>query len=369
MKNLLARALLALCFTFCGVASGAQTLKEVRSVEGITEYALPNGLQLLLVPDDSKPTTTVNLTVRVGSRHESYGETGMAHLLEHLIFKGSRRHPNAWSEFTRRGLRSNGTTWFDRTNYFASFSANDDNLSWIIDWLGDALVNSFIARKDLDTEMTVVRNEMEMGENNPEGILFQKTLAAMYQWHNYGKDTIGARSDVEGVDIERLQAFYRLWYQPDNATLTVSGRFDAARVRGLVEQHFGPIPRPQRALPTLYTLDPVQDGEREVTVRRVGGAPAVMAIYHSVAGAHPDHAAAELLALILGESPSGRLHKRLTEKGLAAGTWGWSISLHDPGFIAFGAQLSPGQDPEPARKALLATLESVATEPITEEEV
>ncbi|MFM7704383.1 MAG: M16 family metallopeptidase, partial [Rubrivivax sp.] len=152
------------------------SLQQVRAVEGITEYRLPNGLQLLLVPDDSKPTTTVNLTVRVGSRHENYGETGMAHLLEHLVFKGSVRHPNAWAEFTRRGMRSNGTTGFDRTNYFASFAASDENLAWLIDWLGDALVNSFIAKKDLDTEMTVVRNEMEMGENNPGSVLFQKTL-------------------------------------------------------------------------------------------------------------------------------------------------------------------------------------------------
>ncbi|MEN9420217.1 MAG: hypothetical protein RI988_3838, partial [Pseudomonadota bacterium] len=139
----------------------ARLPEPVRSVEGISEYRLANGLQLLLVPDDSKPTTTVNLTVRVGNRHENYGETGMAHLLEHLVFKGSTRHPNAWAEFTRRGMRSNGTTWVDRTNYFASFAASDENLAWLIDWLADALVNSFIAKKDLDTEMTVVRNEME----------------------------------------------------------------------------------------------------------------------------------------------------------------------------------------------------------------
>ena len=344
-------------------------LVPVHSVEGISEYRLPNGLQLLLAPDDSKPTTTVNLTVRVGNRHENYGETGMAHLLEHLIFKGSTRHPNAWAEFTRRGLRSNGSTWLDRTNYFASFAANDENLAWLIDWLGDALVNSFIARKDLDTEMTVVRNEMEMGENNPGSILFQKTLATMYQWHNYGKSTIGARSDVEGVDIARLQAFYRTWYRPDNSTLIVSGRFEPARVLALVKEHFGRIPKPAAELPRLYTLDAVQDGEREVTLRRVGGTPQMMATYHTVPGAHPDHAAAEMLALIMGEAPAGRLHKRLTEKGLAASTWAWTPALHDPGLMAFGAELGPGQDVAASRAALLATLESVAVEPLTQEEL
>ena len=344
-------------------------LKPVHVVEGISEYRLPNGLQVLLVPDDSKPTTTVNLTVRVGNRHENYGETGMAHLLEHLVFKGSTRHPNAWAEFTRRGMRSNGTTWLDRTNYFASFAANDENLAWLIDWLGDALVNSFIAKKDLDTEMTVVRNEMEMGENNPGSILFQKTLATMYQWHNYGKSTIGARTDVEGVDIGRLQAFYRTWYRPDNATLIVSGRFEPSRVLALVQEHFGRIARPAGGLPRLYTLDPVQDGEREVTLRRVGGTPQMMVTYHTVPGAHPDQAAAELLALVMGETPSGRLHKRLTEKGLAASTWAWTPALHDPGLIAFGAELAPGQDVAASRAALLAALESVAAEPITQEEL
>ncbi|MFZ4650819.1 MAG: M16 family metallopeptidase [Rubrivivax sp.] len=355
-----------------GTASAAPAkpvLQQVHAVEGITEYRLPNGLQVLLVPDDSKPTTTVNLTVRVGSRHENYGETGMAHLLEHLIFKGSARHPNAWAEFMRRGLRSNGTTWLDRTNYFASFAENDENLAWLIDWLGDALVNSFIARKDLDTEMTVVRNEMETGENNPGNILFEKTLAAMYQWHNYGKSTIGARADVEGVDIARLQAFYRTWYQPDNATLIVSGRFDPARAQALVIEHFGRIPRPQRELPRLYTLDPAQDGEREVTVRRVGGAPSMMVGYHSVPAAHPDHPAAEMLGVIMGEAPAGRLHRRLTQKGLAASTWGWVPMLHDPGLMAFGVELGPGQDPAAARAALIEALESVEREPITQEEL
>ena len=350
-------------------APAAGDWKPAHAVEGITEYRLPNGLQLLLVPDDSKPTTTVNLTVKVGSRHENYGETGMAHLLEHLLFKGSTRHPMAWAEFTRRGLRANGTTWLDRTNYFASFAANDDNLAWMIDWLADAMVNSFIARKDLDTEMTVVRNEMEMGENNPGNVLFEKTLAAMYQWHNYGKSTIGARSDVEGVDIARLQAFYRTWYRPDNATLVVSGRFDADKVKAQVRQHFGPIANPAAPMPVLYTLDPVQDGERELTVRRVGGAASMLVAYHGVPGAHPDHAALELLAPALGEAPAGRLHQRLTDKGLAASTWGWTPALHDPGFIAFGVDLAPGQDPAPARAALLATLESLATEPLTQAEL
>jgi zinc protease len=343
-------------------------VSQVRAVEGITEYRLANGLQVLLVPDDSKPTTTVNMTYHVGSRQENYGETGMAHLLEHLLFKGSKKHPTVWAEFTKRGLAANGSTWFDRTNYFASFASNEDNLRWYLGWQADAMVNSFIARKDLDTEMTVVRNEMEMGENNPQRILFEKTLATMYQWHNYGKNTIGARADVENVDIPRLQAFYRTYYQPDNATLIVSGKFDPAKVLRWIAADFRAIPKPSRKLPVQYTLDPVQDGERAVTLRRVGGVPLIFAGYHVPPGPSPDFAAIELLNLVMGDTPSGRLHKRLTEKQLAAATYAFAEGLAEPGFTLFGAQLAPGQDVDKARAAMLETLESVASEPVTDEE-
>ena len=376
MLKLLRR--LALCLTPLTLLapSWAQTpaalpqgITAVRSVEGIDEYRLANGLQILLVPDDSKPSTTVNLTYRVGSRHESSGETGMAHLLEHLLFKGSPKHPQVWAEFTKRGLAANGSTSFDRTNYTATFSADADNLQWYLGWLADAMVNSFIARKDLDTEMTVVRNEMESGENNPSRILVQRTLAAMYDWHPYGRSVIGARSDVENVDIPRLQAFYKLYYQPDNATLIVSGKFDPAQVLQWLSDGFGAIPKPTRTLPAQYTLDAAQDGERQVTLRRSGGAPQVLAAYHVPAGSQPDFAAVEMLALILGDTPAGRLHKQLVEPGLAASSYAFAWSLADPAVLMLGAQLAPGQDVDKARDALLGVGETIARAPISAEEL
>ncbi len=339
------------------------------AVEGIAEYRLANGLQLLLVPDDSKPTTTVNLTYRVGSRMESYGETGMAHLLEHLLFKGTPTTRDVWAEFTKRGMRPNGSTSYDRTNYFASFAASDDTLRWYLGWQADAMVNSFIARADLDTEMTVVRNEFESGENNPGRVLLQQTLAAMYQWHNYGKSTIGARSDIENVDIPRLQDFYRRWYQPDNATLIVAGKFDPGRVLEWVAQSFGAIPRPTRVLPTTYTLDPPQDGERQVTVRRVGGTPLLYMTYHVPAGADPDFAAVEMLALVLGDTPGGRLHKRLVQKKLAAQVFGGARALAEPGQLILGAALAPGQDLQRARTEMAAVLDALPRQPVTAEEL
>lgn len=344
-------------------------MSKVTSVEGVDAYKLANGLQVLLIQDNSKPTTTVNVTYRVGSKHENYGETGMAHLLEHLMFKGSPGHSLVWAEFTKRGLRANGTTWLDRTNYFASFSANEENLQWYLGWQADAMVNSFIARKDLDTEMTVVRNEMEMGENNAGRVLFERVMSTAYQWHNYGKTTIGARTDVEGVNIERLQNFYRTYYRPSNATVIVTGKFDPAKVRQWIAASFGPLQNPKSELPPIYTLDPAQDGEKSITVRRVGGSPSLYALYHVPPGAHPDYAAISALNLILGDTPSGRLHQRIVEKQLAAGAFSFSQGLQDPGFTLLGLSLAPGQDLDKARQAMLDTIESLGNEPVTQQEL
>ena len=180
---------------------------------------------------------------------------------------------------------------------------------------------------------------------------------------------IGARSDVENVDIPRLQAFYKLYYQPDNATLIVSGKFDPAQVLQWLSDGFGAIPKPTRTLPAQYTLDAAQDGERQVTLRRSGGAPQVLAAYHVPAGSQPDFAAVEMLALILGDTPAGRLHKQLVEPGLAASSYAFAWSLADPAVLMLGAQLAPGQDVDKARDALLGVGETIARAPISAEEL
>src|SRR4051812_21061649 len=197
--------------------------EKIAQAEGITEYKLPNGLHILLFPDQTKQTITVNITYLVGARHEGYGETGMSHLLEHMVFKGTDKHPNIPQELTAHGARPNGTTSFDRTNYFETFEANDENLKWALGLEADRMVNSHVWKKDLDTEMTVVRNEYESGENNPQSVLVKRILAAAYQEHNYKHLPIGARTDIENVPIDRLQAFYKRYYQPDNSVLTVAG--------------------------------------------------------------------------------------------------------------------------------------------------
>jgi zinc protease len=191
-------------------------LTRVTSVEGVTEYRLANGLKILLIPDRSIDTVTVNVTYLVGSRHEGYGETGMAHLLEHLMFRGTPRFPSTKADFQRHGARYNGSTSFDRTNYYETFPASEKTLDHVLDVEADRMVNASIARRDLDAEMTVVRNEFEAGENSAFGVLRERVAASAYLWHNYGNAIIGARSDIENVPIERLRAFYSHYYQPDN---------------------------------------------------------------------------------------------------------------------------------------------------------
>src|SRR4029079_19275632 len=161
-----------------------------QTIEGITEYTLDNGMQVLLYPDPSKPTVTVNLTIMVGSRHEGYGETGMAHLLEHMVFKGTPRHGQIPKILQERGARFNGTTWVDRTNYFETVPAGGDNLEFALRLEADRMVNSCVRAEDLFSEMTVVRNEFERGENSPGSLLQDRMIAVCFDWHNYGKSTI-----------------------------------------------------------------------------------------------------------------------------------------------------------------------------------
>jgi len=346
-----------------------QGVERITSVEGINEYRLPNGLRVLLFPDPSKPTVTVNITYLVGSKHENYGETGMAHLLEHLLFKGSTKHTNVPKELQDHGSRPNGTTWFDRTNYFETFQASDANLEWALDLEADRMVNSFVAKKDLDSEMTVVRNEYESGENSPMNVLQERVMSAAYLWHNYGKSTIGARSDIENVPIDRLQAFYRNYYQPDNAILLVAGKIDEGKTLGLINRYFGGIPRPQRVLQANYTTEPVQDGERSVTLRRVGDVQGVVAAYHIPAGSHPDFAALDMAAEILADSPSGRLYKALVETKKAATVSGGTYQLREPGLAIFDASVRKESSLQDARDTLLATVDAIASTPFTAEEV
>jgi zinc protease len=356
-------------------AQTATALEPVATVEGISEYRLDNGLRVLLFPDPSRPQITVNITYLVGSRHEGYGETGMAHLLEHLLFRGSTNHPDIDQELNERGAQPNGTTWYDRTNYFEIFPASEDNLEWALDLEADRMVNSFVRAEDLAAEMTVVRNEMESGENDPYRILVERTLSTAYLWHNYGKSTIGARSDVENVPIERLRAFYEKYYQPDNAILIVAGNFDRELALDLVVEKFGGIPRPERTgsniLYPTYTDEPTQDGERMVTLRRVGELQHAITAYHVPPGSHPEYASVEVLSYILGDNPSGRLYRALVETRLATRASARAYQLREASPLLLSATSDRDVDLQEVLFTMNEVVEDLASgqAPVTEEEV
>lgn len=377
MKLRLSSALFLLLLLFAVVApvqaSGPAPLPRGMTagpcVEGICEYRMANGLRVLLFPDATKPSVTVNLVYGVGSLHENYGETGMAHLLEHLLFKGTPRNPDIPGEMKKRGIRYNATTGLDRTNYFGSFNADDATLDWLLALEADRMVNSNIAQADLDSEMTVVRNEMERNENNPASVLLQRVRSIAFDWHNYGNLPIGARADVEGVPLQNLRAFYRTYYQPDNALLVVAGRIEPAKVLPRIAAHFARVPAPKRTLPRFHTAESPQDGEREVTVRRNGELRVLAAAYHIPAMAHPDSAALAVLGNVLGDTPRGRLHKALVETKLAAGSFASGEGLRDPGLFSLIAVVPPTGEMEAVERALLQQAEAIAATPVTEQEV
>ncbi|MEP7154506.1 MAG: pitrilysin family protein [Betaproteobacteria bacterium] len=343
--------------------------EKVTTVEGITEYKLPNGLRILLNPDQSKPTVTVNITYLVGSRHENYGETGMAHLLEHMVFKGTKKLPNIKKDFNERGARFNGTTSLDRTNYYELLQATDDNLRWAIEMEADRMVNSLIAKTDLDSEMTVVRNEYERGENAPFGVLLKRAQSIAYDWHNYGNSTIGNRSDIENVKIENLQAFYHQYYQPDNAVLLVAGKFDEAKTLQLIGQYFGPIAKPTRVLPTLWTVEPTQDGERSFIVRRKGDIQIVALAYKVPSALHADSDAISFMNYALTDSPTGRLYKALVETGKAVQVAGIPLGGRDGSLHVIAAVVKKGEAIEPIQAELTRIVENFYKTPMSDEEM
>ncbi len=348
--------------------------KQVTSVEGITEYQLDNGLRVLLFPDGSKETVTVNITYFVGSRLEGYGETGMAHLLEHMQFKGTPKHGDTWKLLNEHGATFNASTWYDRTNYFETMPATEDNLKFGLELESDRMINSKIAAEDLAKEFTVVRNEFEMGENNPPQILQERMWSTAYLWHNYGKSTIGSRVDIERVPVPSLHAFYTKYYQPDNAMLVVSGKFDADHVLDLVQQDFGSIPRPTRKLSASYTVEPVQDGERVVTLRRNGDLAVVGVAYHGLAGSDPDFVSSEALVNVLTDEPSGRLYQALVKTGMATRVSGDVLGLADPGMIELFAEVKADKGEkgiDAVRAKMIEVVEGLATskDKITDAEV
>jgi zinc protease len=308
------------------------TFTPVRTFQGIEEFVLSNGLKVLLFQDVSQANLTVNITYLVGSRHEGRGEAGMAHLLEHMLFRGTHQIRDVKAALQDRGAQFNATTWYDRTNYYETLTPSEENLAFALKLEADRMVNSLILAEDLASEMTVVRNEFEMGENNPIHVLHDQVMSAAYRWHNYGKSTIGNRSDIERVPASTLKKFYEYYYQPDNAVLVVSGQFDRQKAIDLINQYFAVLKKPERVLEQTYTEEPPQDGPREVILERVGDMASVGVAYHIPAASHRDHAAIRILIDVLTDEPGGIIYKELVATGRCSELFGMTYALCEPGM-------------------------------------
>ncbi len=350
-------------------AQTAPAPKLITTVEGIKEYELSNGLRILLMPDESQTNIAVNIVYKVGSRHEGYGESGMAHLLEHMLFKQCKKFTDIKKAIADKGAQANGTTWYDRTNYYEILSASDENLKWALDMEADRMVNSKILPEELKKEFSVVRNEFEIGENYPSGVLQERILSTMFLWHNYGKSTIGSKEDIERVKAENLKVFYKKYYQPDNAVLIIAGKFDEKKALAYCQQFFGPIPKPTRVIAPTYTMEPAQDGERNVSLRRTGDIQYIGLGYHTPSLADKDYVANDALIEIITNDPSGILYKNLIETKLATKEYGYAQTLYDPGFTYFQVEVPKDKSIDSAKSALLSTVDGVGAMNFTQEDL
>ena len=350
-------------------AQKVKTPKFLGNVEGIKEYFLSNGMKVLLIPDASQSNMVVNIIYNVGSKDEGYGEKGMAHLLEHMLFKSTKNLGDIKKQLSDKGGAANGTTYYDRTNYYEIFPSNDENLKWAINMEADRMINATILQSDLDKEFSVVRNEFEIGENSPQGVLMEKVFSTAYLWHNYGNSTIGSKEDIERVKANTLRKFYEKYYQPDNATLIVAGKFDENNALKYIAENFSILPKPTRELGGTYTVEPPQDGEKTVVLNRSGDSKLVAAAYHTAAYADKDYAALAALNEILTGNPSGYLYKSLVETQKVAAIWAYSPEVRDPGLMYFNFEVPKDKDLDLTEKLVKAELDKIATNNYTQEDL
>ena len=308
------------------------------------------------MPDDGLPVATVMVTYEVGSRNEVTGTTGATHILEHMMFKGTE-HFNSndgsdyFSQMERIGARSNATTYFDRTNYYATLPSEYVPLA--IELEADRMRNLLIQKEDLISEMTVVRNEYERGENNPIQTLIKEIYACAFIAHPYNHPTIGWLSDIEGTSTEKLRAFYNTYYWPENAVLTVIGGFDPEETLTAIEQFYGSIPNATHPIPVVETLEPEQLGPRRLVIERSGQIGIVMVAFKAPEGSSKDWAALNLIEQILGADKTGRLYRALEDKGKASATFTYAPQLRDPGLFTLAAYLTPDATHEETEKIII----------------
>ncbi|MDQ3908752.1 MAG: insulinase family protein [Acidobacteriota bacterium] len=364
----------------------------VAAGESVREFKLANGLKVLLVANRVAPVVTVCVLYRVGSRNEAVGHTGATHLLEHMMFKGTptfnkSRNTQIAATLQKIGADFNATTWYDRTNYFETVPSDQLDLALRLE--ADRMRNSLIADEDRQSEMTVVRNELERGQNEPAMVLDEAVYAAAFREHPYHHPTIGWRADVENVPTARLKLFYDTFYHPNNSTLVVAGDFDEGACLALVEKYFGALAATADPVPEVYTDEPAQEGERRLVVRRPGELALVQIAWHTPsvlgetrvlsnselaarAAAPPeenDIYALVVLAVALSHGVTSRLYQSLVERELAVAVQANCDQFRDPGLFNIYARVRPGVEPRAVEDAILAEVRRAAEEGLSEDEI
>ena len=345
----------------------------VKEKAGIRELKLTaNGLKVLLLENRVAPVLTFAVVYHVGSRNEAVGHTGATHLLEHLMFKGTRAYRREKgtaiaSVLDRLGARFNATTWFDRTNYYETVPSSE--LDEVLKLEASRMRGSLLKDEDRQPEMTVVRNEYERGENSPFQVLYKHTFATAFREHPYHHPTIGWKGDIEGVSTARLKEFYDVFYHPNNATAMLIGDFDESDALARIARRFGPLPGSPRPVPAVYTEEPPQEGERRFVVRRTGEIAWVALSWRTVEARHPDTPALAVLGNALGSGVTARLYQALVEPSLTLSVTVVPWQLKDPALFSVFAPVRPGVDPAEVEKTIRSQIAKVAAEGLSAAEV
>jgi zinc protease len=373
------RRILALTFLIATSAAALPpNIEKIDSFRGIDQYRLTsNGMTILLVPDATSPVFTFMVVYHVGSRNEAPGNTGSAHLLEHMIFnkstenfgkaKGHKTFQEVLYEAGADFGSTNMTTWYDRMNGYSTLPSDKLELAMRIE--ADRLGRALILDSERQSEMSVVRNEYEIGENNPWQALWKATISTAIQAHPYHWSTIGYRSDIEGVTTEKLREHYRNFFHPNNAEALLVGDFDTEKALALFDREFGSFPKSERPIPQVITVEPPQEGERRTMVQRPGTVGMVMIGWMRPGALDPDFMSFEVLSGILAGSVNSRLHRSLVETGLATSVQSNNFTLRDPYPLLIDATLAPGKTHEEAEKAMKAAIAQIARDGVTDDEV
>ncbi len=337
----------------------------------VLEATLDNGLRILLLEDRRSPVVSFQVWYRVGSRNERPGATGLAHLLEHMMFKGTATHgPRMFSTLIEQnGGQDNAFTSQDHTSYFVNIAA--DKVDLILALESDRMKNLLLDGKDFESERSVVMEERRTRtEDDPEGFLGEEMSAIAFLAHPYRAPIVGWMEDIRGLTVEEARAFYRTYYVPNNALVVAVGDFHAPGLLDKIRRAFGPIPRAPDP-PEVKVREPRQNGERRVTVRKEAELPLVYIGYPVPNFRSPDAPALELLSTILSEGRSSRLHRRLVyERQIALAAGGdYSYFSTDPNLFWFYATALPGQTPDALERALLQEVERLKTEPVSAAEL